>query len=101
MRSNLTLRMNGWILTSLMVVACASSSLDENWECPFEDIDFQPCVAQLSAKSIWSCCEILNQAIIEDHHCVCKLIGSKTPLLTHSLLLTMSDCLISIPQCHG
>ncbi|CAH9095045.1 unnamed protein product [Cuscuta epithymum] len=75
--------------------AASSSSLDETRECPFED--FHPCLQllqgqYLSAKSIWSCCEILNQAIIQDHHCFC--------ITPPSLLLTMSDCLISIPQCH-
>ncbi|RAL50840.1 hypothetical protein DM860_015987 [Cuscuta australis] len=92
-----------WILfTSILLVAVSLEEKLQFQKCPFEEIDFQPCLDQgnqLSAEAIWSCCESLNQAIQVGDFCICKLIGSpKTPLLSHSLVLTMSNCFISIPQ---
>ncbi|XP_019153896.1 PREDICTED: uncharacterized protein LOC109150441 [Ipomoea nil] len=89
-----------WIfITTLLASTLFEGNYCQMEECGFQDIDLQQCLNQGTQMSAPAelCCKSLNQAIQVGYYCICKLIGSTTPLLTNSLVLPMPNCFISIP----
>nr|GMD84229.1 RNA-binding protein 26-like [Ipomoea batatas]GME06306.1 RNA-binding protein 26-like [Ipomoea batatas] len=89
---------SSWIFITTLLASTLFEAKCEIQECGFQGIDLQQCLdqgTQMSAPEL--CCKSLNQAIQVGYYCICKLIGSTTPLLTNSIVLPMPNCFISIP----